>query len=618
MSIKPFLHHAVVTACACAMALSVCSAAPAAKPNILWVVAEDINPHLGCYGDTNADTPNLDRFAAQGLRYKTCWSVAPVCAPARTALISGMYPSSLGAEHMRSLVKAPASLRSYPELLRQQGYYCVNNSKTDYNLEFTSKIWNESSPRAHYKNRQPGQPFFAAFNIELTHESKIRQRPHTLIHDPARVRVPAYHPARPEVRHDWAQYYDNIAAMDRVFGQRLKELEAAGLAEDTIVFFYGDNGGGMPRGKRWPYNSGLRVPLIVRVPEKFKHLAPGDYAPGAETPRLVSFVDFAPTLLKLIGAASPAWIEGQPFMGSGSGAPRKYLYGLRGRMDERYDLVRSISNGRYIYIQNFMPHVIYGQHSAYMFQTPTTRVWKELYDQGRLVPPQTFFWEKKPPEELYDLTADPDEVVNLAAVPAQEALVRELRGALREHLIKTRDLGFIPEGEMHRLAGEQSPYDWAREPGHYNVKDVLQTAELAAGMSAEATPRLSERLKSADGTVRYWAVLGFLMRGSNAVLGARSLLQTALQDTSPPVAITAARALGELGDADLDAVLGVLTRYGDPARNGEYTALMALDAIDSLGERGRKAREQFKGLKQADKETVGRGKGYVSRLVSEW
>jgi uncharacterized sulfatase len=209
-----------------------CSAADRGqRPNVLWIVAEDINPHLGCYGDAYAKTPNIDRLAERGMRYLNCWSVAPVCAPARTAIISGMYPASLGAEHMRSVVELPPGMKMFPQFLREAGYYCSNNSKEDYNLTKPGKVWDESSRQAHWKNRAPGQPFFAVFNLEVTHESQIRSRPHTLQHDPAGVRLPSYHPDRPEVRHDWAQYYDNLTSMDSQVARLLAELDEAGLRE---------------------------------------------------------------------------------------------------------------------------------------------------------------------------------------------------------------------------------------------------------------------------------------------------------------------------------------------------------------------------------------------------
>jgi len=232
----------------CAVLWAVASWTHAAeRPNILWITCEDTGQELGCYGDSYAETPNLDRLAARGLRYRNAWSNAPVCAPARTTIISGVYPPCTGAENMRSEVEMPAFMHMYPELLRQCGYYCTNNSKTDYNLRAPEKLWDECSGKAPYKNRQPGQPFFAIFNITVSHESQIRVRPHELKHDPAKAPLPAYHPDTPEVRHDWAQYYDKVTEMDAIAGKHLKELEQAGLADDTIVFFYGDHGPGMPR-----------------------------------------------------------------------------------------------------------------------------------------------------------------------------------------------------------------------------------------------------------------------------------------------------------------------------------------------------------------------------------
>src|SRR5581483_9328221 len=316
----------VITTCAPAV-----NAQGARRPNILWITCEDMGPNLGCYGDKYATTPNLDRLASRGLRYRVAWSNAPVCAPARTTIISGLYPTATGAEHMRSMAKLPASMQMFPVYLRRLGYYCTNWIKEDYNLEKTGKVWDDSSKKAHWKNRAAGQPFFAVFNFVVTHESQIRKRPHKLVHDPARAPVPSYHPDTPEVRHDWAQYYDNITEMDRLAGELLRELEEAGLADDTIVFFYADHGSGMPRHKRTACDSGLHVPLIASIPERFRNLAPKDYAPGGATDRLVSFVDLAPTMLSLAGQQPPDFMQGQAFTGSHEAAPREYLHGFRGR-----------------------------------------------------------------------------------------------------------------------------------------------------------------------------------------------------------------------------------------------------------------------------------------------
>src|SRR5689334_20655654 len=330
------------------------------RPNILWLTTEDINPHLGCYGDTYATTPNIDRMAAKGVIYTNCWSNAPVCAPARTTIISGVYANSSGAEHMRSLVSMPAFMQMYPQLLREAGYYCTNNNKEDYNLQKPGKVWDESSKTSHWKNRKPGQPFFAVFNYMITHESQIRSRPHPLVHDPAKAPVPSYMPDTPEVRHDWAQYYDNITKSDENVGKALKELDEAGLADDTIVFYYGDHGSGMPRSKRYLYNSGLNAAFVVYIPPKFKDLMPKDFVPGSKSDRLIAFVDLAPTLLSLIGVKPPDWMQGHAFLGRYEEPPQEFLFGFRGRMDERYDMMRSVRDQRYVYIRNYMPHRTYG------------------------------------------------------------------------------------------------------------------------------------------------------------------------------------------------------------------------------------------------------------------
>lgn len=592
----------------------------ASRPNILWITCEDMGPELGCYGDRYADTPNLDRLAAQGLRYLTCWSNAPVCAPARTTIISGVYPTSLGAEHMRSEVAMPSFMRMYPQLLREQGYYCTNNSKEDYNLTKPAGVWDESSGKAHYKNRAPGQPFFAIFNLTTTHESQIRARPHTLVHDPAKAPVPAYHPDTPEVRHDWAQYYDKITVMDAQAGRILEELETSGLAEDTIVFFYGDHGSGMPRSKRWPYDSGLHVPLIVRFPDKFRHLAPPEYRPGSTSDRLVAFVDLAPTLLSLVGVEPPEWMHGRAFLGRHVAPPAKYLYGFRGRMDERLDMVRSVGNGRYVYVRNYMPQLIYGQHVGYMFETPTTQVWKRLYDEGKLQPPKTYFWEPKPSEELYDLQTDPDEVVNLVESPKPEhrTALAELRAAHRAHMLSTRDVGLLGEPEMHRRAAAcgKTIYEMAQSPRCFPVEAILDMADVATRRDAGAMPRLLEGLKAEDSAVRYWAVIGFWVRGRQAVAEHRDALRAALEDPSPSVRAVAGWTLGILGDdEDAAAALGALKTLADPVATGAYTATLAVNAIDAMGPRAQGIYDDLRTLPRKDPNAPGRANEYVNRVL---
>ena len=586
------------------------------RPNILWLSSEDNGPHIGAYGDTFADTPNLDALAAKGMIYLNAWSNAPVCAPARTTIISGMYPTSTGSEHMRSDIPAPEGTRFFPALLREAGYYCTNNRKTDYNLIPNGDVWDESSNTAHWKNRNEGQPFFAVFNFTTTHESQIRKRPHEAVHDPAGVRVPAYHPDTPEVRQDWAQYYDKMTAMDAQVGDALKELEEAGLADDTIVMYWGDHGIGLPRGKRFAGNSGLSVPLIVHIPEKFNSLA-SDYKTGGETERLVGFIDLAPTVLSLAGVEAPKYFEGAAFMGAHEAEPKDYLYGYRGRMDERYDLVRSARDKQYVYIRNFMPHRPHGQHCEYMFQTPTTQVWHRLYTEGKLNDAQAAFWKEKAPEELYDLNADPDEVRNLAgSEDHRETLVR-LRNALRTHILETRDVGLLPEPDMHVRAEGTTPYAVGHSPD-YPLATILETAEWASDRNPARTSNLVSRLGHEDAAVRYWAATGLLIRGEDAVTDHISELTALFQDPSPSVRVPAAEAVARYGVSKaVNFAAGTLLRLATLNDHDVYTVMLALNAIDELDERAAVIREYLEDYPLDNGDVPKRIKGKVQRLVDK-
>jgi uncharacterized sulfatase len=589
--------------------------AQAMRPNILWLTSEDHGPHMGCYGDTYATTPNIDALAAKGLRYAKCWSNAPVCAPARTTLISGLYPPSTGAEHMRSMIPFPAGQKMYPQYLREAGYYCTNNAKEDYNLTKPGEVWNVSAKDGHWKNRASGQPFFAIFNSEKSHESKIRVRPHTAVHDPAKVRVPAYHPDTPEVRRDWAQYYDGVSAADADAGARLKELADAGLVEDTIVFYYADHGSGMPRNKRWPYNSGLHVPLVVYIPEKFKELRPPEYKAGGLSDRLVSFVDFAPTLLSLAGVKPPETMQGHAFLGKYQSEPQPFLYGFRGRMDERYDSVRSVTDGRFVYVRNFRPDKIFGQYLNYMWQTPTTRVWEQMFKDGRLNAAQSIFWKPKPAEELYDLTTDRDEVNNLAASPEHRATLEKLRGALRLQQERIRDVGLLPEGEMHRRSAGRSPYDLAHDP-KFPFARIYEMADLATSLKADATPKLKAALSDVDAAVRYWAMLGLLMRGTDGTKAGRAEILKALDDASPDVRIAAAEALGLHGtEADLALVLPILVHDADWSKTDVFTGMAALNTLEALGAKAAPVMSAVKKLPATGEASDKRFKEYVPRLL---
>ena len=376
----------------CAVMLGACGEAPvprvdtptANQPtgplNILWIVAEDYSPDLGSYGDAYATTPSLDRLAGEGVRFTRAFASAPVCAPARSTIITGMYATTIGSHHMRSTAVPPPHVKAFPEWLRAAGYYTTNNSKTDYNIspwlptdtaravrEAPVGPWDDSSGTAHWRNRPAGTPFFSVFNLGATHEGQVRLPPDRLAertagltpderHEPADAVLPPYYPDTPIVREDWATYHDLVTVMDRQAGQLLQALEDDGLADDTVVFFYGDHGRGLPRAKRWVYDSGLHVPLIVRWP--------GRLEAGTTRDDLVSFLDLAPTVLSLAGAEAPVHMQGRVFLGDGVEPAPEYLFFTRDRMDSVHDRIRAVRDRRYKYIRNFEPGLPYAQHIA--------------------------------------------------------------------------------------------------------------------------------------------------------------------------------------------------------------------------------------------------------------
>lgn len=570
--------------------------AAADRPNLLWITSEDNSPYLGCYGDALAQTPHLDQLAAQGLRYRRAFATAPVCSAARTTLITGMHPITLGAQHHRSSVAIPARFRSYPELLRAAGYYCTNSSKTDYNVAGWNKnLWDACSPKAHYRHRATGQPFFAVFNFTSSHESQVSPGPGAggFRVAPERIPLPPYHPDTPEIRRDWAHYYDRMTFMDSQVGQVLAELEAAGLTQDTIVFYYGDHGGALPRGKRNIHDSGTRVPLIVRIPPKWAHWAPA--APGQWVEDPVSFVDFPATLLHLAGVAVPGHFQGRTFLGADRAEPREHVLLYRGRMDERYDTVRAIRDRDFRYVRNYSPHRPWGQQYSYPFQVQASmRSWHAEFQAGRCNPVQAAYWLPKPAEELYEIATDPFEVRNRAGDTALADRLQRLRQQLRAELLAARDTGFIPEGLFARLAGQGTLYDYAQSAA-YPLERILDLADKASARNAAHLAELQQALGDPHPVIRYWGAVGCLILREQAA-PARAALLARLQDESGDVASTAAEALAHLGEAE-----AALTALGAGVRRPDaYEALAALNSLDALVQEGRvpaaRAAELVRGL----------------------
>ncbi len=424
------------------------------KPNILWISFEDTSPYYGCYGDPVARTPNLDRLAAQGCRWSHCFSPTGVCAPTRSAVITGMYPTSIGTHHMRTTHTNPATpelptpyeavvphyVKCFTEYLRARGYYCTNNLKTDYQFLAPLTAWDECGTGAHWRNRpDPGQPFFAVFNPTRTHESGMwPEKCPDFEFDPAGMRVPPYFPDTPKVREAMARMYTNIERSDRELGQLLAQLEEDGLAGETYVFHWSDHGP-MPRGKRWPYDSGIRVPLIARGP---------GIAPGQVSDNLVGTLDLGPTMLSLAGAEIPAHMQGRAFLGPKAAPPRDYVYASRDRYDESYDMMRAVRDKRFKYIRNYCPGTPYVSWVPFLNRHPIMQELWRLHLAEKLDAVQSAMFRPRPAEELYDTEADPHEIHNLADNPEGRRELPRLRAALDQWLIETGDLGFIPESQM--------------------------------------------------------------------------------------------------------------------------------------------------------------------------
>jgi uncharacterized sulfatase len=586
------------------------------RPNILWLSTEDIGPEIGCYGDPDAVTPNIDAFAKQGMIYDYAWSNYPVCAPARTTIIGGMYAACNGAGNMRSGVVIPDGVQLFPKYLREAGYYCTNATKEDYNYLATEDTWDQSNGKAHYRNRKDGQPFFAVFNYTGTHESKIRKRPHTPVIDPASVTLKSYWPDIPEVRQDLAQYHDNITTMDKWVQKHLDQLEKSGQADNTIVIFFGDHGGGMPRHKRFAGDSGQRVPFIVHVPEKLKSHAGSDFAPGSHLKRPVGFIDLAPTMLSIAGIKPKEFMQGHAFLGAHQAAAPKYLYGLRDRMDERPDTSRAVRDEKYIYVRNYMPHVPAGQFIGYQQETNTTRIWNEMFKAGKLNEVQSQFWKNHPAEELYDLESDPEETVNLVKSDEHKEVLERFRAEHRASMIRFGDLGLIPEAILLDFGqAKKSRRLVLEDPDQFPLTEIFEIANLAANPEPGDEEKLKAAAMRSSASVRYWGAMGMLIDGQSGFDGYAESLSVLVKDDCASVAIVAAEAMARFGD-DGQRTVGIetLKKLSDKTNSNYYASIHALNAVDRLN-LGAEEMQWIKSL--PTKSGLERGGKYIGQLVTD-
>jgi len=530
----------------------------AERPNIVWIVSEDNSKHyLKHFDPEGTEAPNIEALAREGITFTRAFSNAPVCSVARSTLATGCYAPRIGTMSHRRLEPArlPDGLRLFPGLLREVGYYTSNNSKEDYNTAKDPTAWNDSSKKASWRNRpDPAQPFFHMESHSESHESSLHFDPSIAAtektrHDPDKVTLPPYFPDTPLFRYTKARYLDRIRLIDDIVGGTVAKLEADGLLDDTIIFYFGDHGGVLPRSKGYLYETGLHVPLVVRIPEKWRSLSP--IAPGSSCEAFVSFVDFAPTVLHLAGAEVPTLMDGRPFLGEDVTtrelASRDATFGSSDRFDEKFDLSRSLRKGDWKYVRNYQPYQPEALQNNYRYQMAAYREWRELHEEGRLGAVQRAFFQKKAPEALYDLANDPHETRNLATDPALRDRLLAMRGELRERLKSMPDLGFYPESVLVAEA-MADPMAWGRGRAA-EIAELIDTADLMLAPFAESEIPLSSALKSGNATIRFWAATVCSSYGAEA----RNLVATArelLRDEHVPVRIRATEFLALAGEID--------------------------------------------------------------------
>lgn len=558
------------------------------RPNILWITSEDNSSHwIGCYGNEQAKTPRIDALGEEGILFEHAYSNAPVCAVARATILIGAYSPTMGTQHMRSRHEIPEKYRPNVEYLRAAGYYCTNNAKTDYNFKGNdNSYWHASSRNAHYKSRPEGKPFFAIFNLTESHESSLfankPAEPKRL--KPGEINLPPYLPDLPEICKDFARYHDRVTDMDTSVGRILDELEKAGLAENTIVFYYADHGGVLPRGKRYLEETGVKVPFIVRIPEKFQHLSP--FKPNDRVTEPISFVDLSPTLLSLVGLDKPAQMQGRAFMGSKRVEPAademEFLYA--DRFDELYGMRRGLTDGKWKYIRNFNPDFPNAPFSFYQFGQPCWVGYQNAYRAGKLSGYHKALWEAPgTAEQLYDLSADPWEMHNLAADPDHAEKLSALRDRLKATMKEVRDTGLVPETLFSDLSAKSTLADHVQSD-KFDIEKITELAFIASGVDVKSLPRLKQAIDSTDPTERYWGLVGMRLLAEKAAVEADSITPL-LKDKHAGIRTAAGQALFAIGkttEASAALIADVASEMSPPALLDLLNTLRRFDLLDQL------------------------------------
>ncbi len=582
------------------------SALAAAPPNIMWIVVEDASPHIGCYGETLIKTPHIDRLATDGVLFENAYVTSPVCSPSRSAMVAGMFQTTLGAHNHRSQgispqrkgnksfyesYRVPESIRLIPELFRDAGYYVVNGgiAKTDYNFIPRSKLYSGTK----WQERKTGQPFFAQIQLTSRRVGKVANNARI---DPQEIKLPPYYPNDPVLLSDWTAYLNRWSNLDAQVAKIVQELQASGELENTAIFFWTDHGVAHLRGKQFLYEEGAHVPLIVRLPQKNQA--------GTIRKDLVTHIDVGAASLALAGIPIPAYIQGQDLFAKDY-QPQSMVFGARDRCDETVDTIRSVRTPRYKYIRNFLSYASHMQPNQYKLGLSTTKRMQALYAEGKLNEFQgRIFAKTRPPEELYDLLKDPHEQFNLAGQAAHQATLQKLRTALEDWMISSGDLGLIPEPLLEELGRKHgNKYFVLQQPENQQLNRQLLDI-IAAGQRKDA-PQLQAGLSSSQAAVRYWAATYIGYNRNDVDVSAL------LQDKSASVRIAAALAVCQAGDTSQG--LPVLER--EIKHPNLFVGMYAMRAVEELGPKARPLATAIAAAQQSLLQITGR---IARRVVSQY
>lgn len=530
------------------------------RPNILWITIEDTSPQfIGCYGNKIARTPVIDKLAREGVKFSNAFSTNTVCSPSRATLITGVRTIVAATGHHRSKFPIPEFIHGFPSYLREAGYYTSNNSKTDYNVKNPERLiresWNESSNVASWQPRKPGQPFFAVFNFMDSHQSrtmtdsyedyvrKVKDHltPLETIDENAFPMPPFLHDSK-AMRKQFARVYNSISLTDKKIGVLLDKLQKDKLLDSTIIFFFADHGEAMPRGKTNGINLGYRVPFVIWFPEMYRERSP--WKIGSTSKELIDFEDLAPTVIDLAGGNIPTYIKGRKLLSANRPVEKKYLLLSSDRADNGPDMVRSITNGRYLYSRNFMPFLPEARYIRYVEISDIKQQMRSDFQNGILSQAEARQFGERPAEFLFDIDNDPWELNNLAKDKEQQIRLQKMRAQLKSELISQRDIMLLPEYELAKISESTTPYEFRMTPD-YHFEKIYAAAQLSGFRDSRTFNQQLSLLNDKENVVRYWAITGI---HSADKIDARylPLIRKAMDDPYPPVQVTASAILYQM------------------------------------------------------------------------